>query len=258
MTINRRLISAAILVAIGIVIATQVVDLRSQPLHGYAVFGAAGNDQPSGISLVSWSSTAADSNDQDLSVLGTRANLIVSGRDVYFDANKNGKPESSERFQSHSNAFKISSADGRSQYRMTKASVGVSPDHVSEKRPQYVMLTVDVLDLEQPESVRFRQTGKVNVFPAPVDQGWVHFDGPLTIKFWDKDLTLPASNGPVVDLRLAVFTPSVEYGTEAAEKKARSNPTAIVPGFVVPTVTINFPSGTDDPITQRYDLDQFC
>jgi len=258
MNFNRLKILLAILAIAGTTLAAQALIKSPKPLHGYAIFGKTGADQGPKFSFVSWKTDAAKSNRSDAVAPIIKAHLIVVGADIYLDANGNGQPESSERFQNSRKPIEAKSPDGQSLYRLTGAFLGVSPNNVSASMPQHVMLSVDIADVAAPESVKFRQTGKITMYPEPVDHGWAHFDGPLAIEFLDENLKLPAEGGPTVELRLAVVTPAVDCGTDAAQKKLYSNPTATSPGDLVPTATINFPSAYDKPITQRYDLDQFC
>ena len=229
-----------------------------EPLYGYAVFGGSSTAQQPANSYVSLNSNEAESIEPVTTAPATRANFIVAGRDIYFDANNDGKPESSERFKKRGNSFEVNSPDGQSRYRLTNASLGVSPENVSESMPQFFILHVDVHDGDQPDSIRLRQTAKINVFPELADHGWAHFDGPLSLEVIDGNLKLPASGGPTVHLRLSISTPPVECGAAAADQKCYSNMTAAVPGSFIPTVTIEFPTASDQTITKRYDLDQFC
>jgi len=111
---------------------------------------------------------------------------------------------------------------------------------------------------DQAETVLFRQSGRFSVFPEPVDEGWAHFDGPLLMEFVDPGLKLPASEGPTVELRLAISTTPVECSAEGNEKVGRGNRSPVIPDLIVPAVTIDFPSSSGGTITKRYDLDQFC
>ena len=258
MNFNRPLILLVILAAAGISFAAQSAWHRVDHLYGYAVFGESDPDQTPAISYVSFNSDATESFEHSTAATAARAHFIVAGRDIYFDANNNRQPEPSERFKVQGNKFEVTSADGQSRYRLTRASLGLSPEHVSKDMPQYVMLSVDVLDPDQGEHVKFRQSGKISVHPEPIDQGWAHFGGPLSMDFVDDNLKLPTTGGPTVELRLEISTPPVEYRAEAGEKTVRSNLTAIVPDLLVPTVTIDFPSESGETITKRYDLDQFC
>lgn len=253
MTFDRLLILLAILIVAGIAFVALPINQSAEHLYGYAVFGGSGQDS---ISYVSLNPNAPKSTRPSTS--STRAHFIVVGSDVYFDANNDGQPESSECFKNGRNPFELTSSDGRSRYRLTKATVGLKPEFVSDDMNQYVMLNVEILDPNQPESPKYQQSGKISVYPEPVDHGWAHFDGPLLMEFMGNGTRLPASGGPTVDLRLGISTPSVECSTNPDGKMLRSNQTAITPGLVVPTVSIDFPSASGEPITQRYDLDQFC
>lgn len=253
MTLNRFSILIAILLVAGILFTMQTFNQRVEPLYGYAVFGARSEQsspQATGSNVVS-DQLDADSFEEN------RAHFIVVGRDVYFDANKNKIPERPEKFDTNGTAFQVASLDGQSRYRLTKAVVGLSPDNVSEAMPQHIILNVDVHEADQPESINFQQTGMITVHPLPVEHGWAHFDGPLSFEFFDDGLALPASDGPTVDLRLAISTPRVKC-TIPAGKKFCSNATTTVPGMLVPTASIEFPTLADEAITKRYDLDQFC
>ena len=259
MTVGRLLILLAILIGAGIAFAIQSNgNLNTDPLYGHAVFGGSGSDQYPAVSPVSFNPDAPAPIEQSGVDSAVRANLIVAGRDIFFDANNDGRPDSSERFANRGNTFEVASADGKFLYRLTRAYLGVNPEFISDGQTQYVMLNVDALDPDHSGAVKFRQTGKINVYPEPVDHGWAHFDGPLSMELIDKNLKLPASGGPTVHLRLAISTPSVACGRDAKEKTLCSNPTALVPELIAPTATIEFPSASGEPITKRYDLDQFC
>ena len=210
------------------------------------------------MSPVSFDLDASTLIEQSVVTPAARANLIVAGRDIYYDANNDGQPESTERFTNQGNAFEVASADGQSRYQLTRAYLGLNPEFVSNDRPQHVILNVNIMDPDKPDSVQFRQSAKINVYPEHVDHGWAHFDGPLSMKFVDEDLKLPAFGGPTVDLRVAISTPSVPGSPDSEGKTRRSNPTALIPGLIFPTATIAFPSASGEPITRRYDLDHFC
>ncbi len=247
-------------IAIAVLLASKSDGNRNfTPMYGYALLGG---------SVVGWSPATADAPDSSDAEVSTeqsgntsavRANLIVVGRDIFFDENNNRQPEPSERFLSQGNAFEVPSADGLSRYRMTNASLGLRSDFVSRDRPQFVLLHVDVVDSNQSESVVLRQSGKINVYVEPVDHGWAHFGGPLTMELiGGEHVKLPASGGPTIELRTTVFTPAVQCSTNEEGQILRSNPTSVVPGIIFPTATIEFPTDSGEPITRRYDLDQFC
>ena len=171
MTFDRLLILLAILIVAGIAFVALPINQSAEHLYGYAVFGGSGQDS---ISYVSLNPSAPKSTRPSTS--STRAHFIVVGSDVYFDANNDSQPESSERFKNGRNPFELTSSDGRSRYRLTKATVGLKPEFVSDDMNQYVMLNVEILDPDQPESPKYLQSGKVGVYPEPVDHGWAHFD----------------------------------------------------------------------------------
>ena len=258
MTFNRILILAAILAAAGISFATMVANQGVEHRYGYAVFGGSGPDQLQAISYVSLNSGATESIEHSTTATAAHAQFIVVGRDIYFDANQDSQPDSSERFKTRGNTFEVKSIDGRSLYRLNRASLGMNPAQVSDDIPQFVMLYVDVLDPDRPEIVMFQQSGKINVYPELANQGWAHFDGPMAIEFIDDGQKLSASGGPTIELRLAIATPAVECRVDGEDKTVRSNPTSTLPAMIVPTATIKFPAASGGEITKRYDLDQFC
>jgi len=216
MTFNRLKILLVFLAIAGTTFAAQALIESPQPLHGYAIFGKTGTDQDPKVSFVSWTTDATKSNRPDAVTPIIKAHLIVVGPDIYLDTNENGKPESSERFKNDRQPIEAKSPDGQSLYRLTGAFLGLSPKNVSASMPQHVMLNVDVADVANPESIKFRQTGKITMHPEPADHGWAHFDGPLAIELIDRNLKLPAAGGPTVELRLAVVTPAIDCGTDAA------------------------------------------
>ncbi len=248
---NRLSILIAILVAAGIIFAAQAFNQRPKPLYGHAVFGTQSNQK------TPTSSTPGRSDADAEPITDNLAHFIVVGRDVFFDANNNKLPEPTEKFNSSGNTFQVVSSDGRSRYRLTKAVVGLSLDSVSETMPQHIILNVNVHQPDQPESIKFQQTGMITVRPQAAEHGWAHFDGPLSFEFFDDGLALPGPDGPRVDLRLAISTPRVRCKIQT-EKTFCSNTTTTAPGTLVPTASIEFPTQSDKTITKRYDLDQFC
>lgn len=263
MTFQQLLTLLVIVIGGGIAIAILFAsesdgNLNSEPMYGYALFGGSGSDLSPATAYTSVSADIEASAEQSGISSAVQANLIVVGRDIFFDENNNRQPEASEQFLNQGNAFEVRSADGRSRYRMTKASLGLDSRFVSNERPQSVILNVDVVNLDQPESVVLRQSGKINVYSEPSNHGWAHFGGPLSMEFIGENMKLPASGGPTIELRMAVYTPSVECSPNDEGKVLGSNPTDLVPGLIFPTATIEFPSNTSEPIIGRYDLDQFC
>ncbi len=194
-----------------------------------------------------------------------RADLIVHGRDVFFDANGDKTAQKSEKFVGGKNQFQVISADGTTRYQLTKATVELAPESVSENLPQTVKLEANIHAVNQPDRVQYQQIGQVTVLPTAQETGWAHFDRAMVFQFIDENLTVPATGGPSIELRVALVTPAgaatpSDGNNQSANGSGGGRRLAqAVPGTIVPTATIRFPSATSDqPIVKQYDLDQFC
>ena len=256
MTKNRLIILIVLLIVGGIALASQMLKQQPQPLYGFAVFGTQAEINSLPESGGSDRIEGQQSTDSDLNAL-PRANFIVVDRAVFYDANENKIPERSEKFTGSGNSFEIFSADGKSRYRLTKAVIGLSPDNVSDTMPQQILMNVDIYATDKPDSLKYQQAGMINAYPQPVQNGWAHFDGPLSFQFVDQGSKLAASGGPTVDLRLSISTPRDEYQSSTGEKIHR-NMSVTSPGTLVPIAQVKFPAASGQTITKHYDMAQFC
>jgi hypothetical protein len=251
--LNRPIIILIFLLAVGLTLGIRALNQTEVPQYGFAVFGETPEVAVTKSSAVSDAAYSTQSLDARLT-----ARFIVLGTEIYFDQNENQLPERSEKFTHAGSSFELISEDGTCRYRLLKAILGLSPDSVSKTMPQQIMLRVEVENTRDAETITFQQAGMVTVYPEPINGGWAHFGGPLEMEFVDPEITLPTSAGPSVDLRLAISTPPTECIDASGEKTRCSNLTSVVPGALIPTATIEFPTSSDQTITKRYDLDQFC
>lgn len=173
----------------------------------------------------------------------TTKQFIVRGRQIFIDENQDQFPQPSEELTQPSDHV-IREQGSETEFKFASFDVGVSPDLVSEARPQKLILYVDIVD-----KFAYQMTGQIELSTTAAPTRYLHFGGPLEFLALD-EIELRDQSSEPQDVKIYL-------GTSTA---IPTNTTVVAPNEQppFPDAVIHFELENGETTSQKFAMDHFC
>ena len=169
--------------------------------------------------------------------------FIVRGREIFLDENADHVPQDSELIAPHGKT-KIQQPESTVDFEFASIDVGVSPELVSENRPQKLILYVDVLG-----EFKYQMTGQLELATTPAPNDYLHFGGPLQFLALE-EVEIRENESEPQDIKIYLGTPT----------ENPLNTTVVAPNQQppFPEVKISFEMEGEETEERKLTMDYFC